>query len=197
MKKQQPQMTEVSCEFAPMPSSKISRTQVQEVARELRYVQQADGAIKEAAVVRRARDPQSPLHSYFTWDDTAAAEKYRHIEAQSLIRQIRLVQVGIPEAEQPVIRAFIHVRAHDKEEAFEGHAYISIERVMEDVHYQQQMLDEAKATLLIFKRKYEDLLMWVGALGSVERVQSKLEKAKPEKTAQRKRRLGGPRRKGA
>lgn len=38
------------------------------------------------AVVDHARNPRSPLHSFFCWDDGVAAERYRIIQARELLR---------------------------------------------------------------------------------------------------------------
>ena len=159
-----------------MPNSHLNKTQVQEVAIEFQRIENKYGGTKPAHIVKEARDPNSSLHDYFTWDDSAAAENWRLVEAQTLARSIRLVQVGIPLAEQPIIRAFVNVKAHDKEDKFEGHAYISFARVLEDESYTQQMLDSAKEALRNFQRKYEDLLLFTGAMESVEKAQSKLTK---------------------
>ena len=48
------------------------------------------GLLRPAAVVEAAMDENSPLHSAFCWDDTVAAEKYRILQAQHLIRSIRV-----------------------------------------------------------------------------------------------------------
>lgn len=48
----------------------------------------AGGLLRPADVVAAARDPKSPLHSHFEWDDGAAAEAYRLWQARQLIRAV-------------------------------------------------------------------------------------------------------------
>ena len=48
------------------------------------------GLLRPAAVVDAARDEKSPLHGAFEWDDTEAAQKYRLLQAQSLIRSFKV-----------------------------------------------------------------------------------------------------------
>lgn len=48
------------------------------------------GVITPAAVIAEARDKTSVLHGAFTWDDHAAAQKWRICEAQALIRKCRV-----------------------------------------------------------------------------------------------------------
>lgn len=49
-----------------------------------------NGKITPFLVVESARDPESPIHDYFDWDDASAAEKYRIEQARGLIRQCRV-----------------------------------------------------------------------------------------------------------
>lgn len=53
------------------------------------------GTITPRQVVDEARDESSVLHGAFTWDDAIAADKYRILEAQHLIRECRVtIQQG-------------------------------------------------------------------------------------------------------
>lgn len=49
-----------------------------------------DGRLSPEIVVQSARDPASPLHSRFEWDDTKAAEEHRRSQARTLIRSVRV-----------------------------------------------------------------------------------------------------------
>jgi hypothetical protein len=179
--------TKVEFGYAPMPNSKLNKTQVQVVASEFKRLEEKHRVLKPATIVEAARPQGSRLHPFFTWDDRAAAEQYRLIEAQMLSRSVRIFQVGIPLAEQPVVRAWVHVTAHSEETEFEGPGYISVNRVLDDTRYREQMLQEARDDIRIFQRKYEDLLLVTGAMESVEKVKSKL--------APKPRRRGGARHK--
>ena len=62
------------------------------------------GMLVPTTVLDYARDPASPLHKYFEWDDTEAAEQYRIDQARQLIRS---VNITVP-AQVPVrMRAFV------------------------------------------------------------------------------------------
>ncbi len=63
---------------------------VENVAERLLELERVNGRLAPADVVDAARDPESPLHSHFTWDDTEAAEKYRLSQARTLIRTVKL-----------------------------------------------------------------------------------------------------------
>lgn len=51
---------------------------------------EAAGQLNAAAVVESARDPASPLHDRFEWDDGLAAEEHRKAQARALIRSIKI-----------------------------------------------------------------------------------------------------------
>jgi hypothetical protein len=48
------------------------------------------GRIKLEDVIEDARNEESPLHDYFTWDDAKAAHKQRLDEARTLLRSINV-----------------------------------------------------------------------------------------------------------
>ncbi len=66
--------------------------------------QSPGGMLRPEDVVAHARDPKSPLHRYFTWDNREAAEQWRIEEARKLIRSVTLTI----EAKEPFsVRAFV------------------------------------------------------------------------------------------
>jgi len=64
----------------------MSNAQIAEKLREL----EKDGRLLPADVLEEARNPDSPLHGHFEWDDTEAAAKYRLSQARALIRTVKL-----------------------------------------------------------------------------------------------------------
>ena len=56
-----------------------------DIKKELERIESEHGVIVPEAVVAAARDPGSPLHEHFTWDDSKAAESWRIVEARKLI----------------------------------------------------------------------------------------------------------------
>lgn len=55
-------------------------------AAEFRRIKNKYGALKARAVVDESRPEDAPLHPEFLWDDYAAAELYRRVQAQTMIR---------------------------------------------------------------------------------------------------------------
>jgi hypothetical protein len=94
----------------------------------LRDMEDAAGRLLPDDVVAAARDPTHPLHGHFEWDDSAAAEKFRRGQAQSLIRALHLtvfvaemplsVPAYVREAKTESVagyRATLNVRDNDAE----------------------------------------------------------------------------------
>ena len=48
------------------------------------------GRITPDAVVQAASDPGSPLHQYFEWDDSEAAQRYRVTQARVLLARVKI-----------------------------------------------------------------------------------------------------------
>lgn len=57
----------------------------------LQDIERDAGLLTPEVVVGAARDPASPLHECFTWDDAEAAHKQRIYEARKLIASMRLI----------------------------------------------------------------------------------------------------------
>ena len=53
-----------------------------------------EGRLTPDEVVNKARAKRSPLHQYFTWNNSKAAEKWRQEEARRIIRVRVEVEVG-------------------------------------------------------------------------------------------------------
>lgn len=92
-------------------ASPIAHTDVNEVVKELREIQEVRGDIKPEYVVESAKNKKSKLHGYFIWDDERAANKYRLQQASELLRRIE-VKV-IKDGEQKTIRAFEITKKHN------------------------------------------------------------------------------------
>lgn len=80
------------------------------------------GKVRPAHVVEAARSKTSPLHRYFTWDDTEAAKKWRIEQARQLIVNIDIVVVPNPDANKPITiqaRAFNSLPGDDGRWSFQ------------------------------------------------------------------------------
>lgn len=70
-----------------------------EVLQELELIAKSDpdGLLRPEVVVAKASVEESPLHSFFLWDDSEAAHRFRLSQARQLIRTVTFVrETGTP-----------------------------------------------------------------------------------------------------
>lgn len=111
---------------------------------------QCKGELTPEDVVADAKHDNSPLHSFFEWDDTAAAHKHRLAQARGLIRAVVAVYVS---DDKPAVRqkAYVHINEPDAPHYREsGHA-------MSQRKTRQLVLQRAWRELQDWKRRYKDL----------------------------------------
>lgn len=132
--------------------------------------EQHDGLVTPGAVVERARDPESPLHDRFTWDDSEAAERWRLEEARQLLR-VFVVERPAEGAFTPV-RAFVSLST----DRAAGGGYRTLQSVMNDEQLRAQMLRDALVELRSFEQKYRQLERLSPVFRAVERVAAAVER---------------------
>lgn len=93
-----------------------------------------DGQITPRAVVEKARNPKSPVHKYFEWDDKKAAEKLRLVQARTLIKSIVVEIEGGVESE-----AFHHVFVKENKQS----EYVRTEDCLNTQELWKQVLHNA------------------------------------------------------
>lgn len=106
-------------------------------------------------VVDAARDPDSPLHSYFTWSVEQAAEKCWLHEARYLIQSITLRCVGEDEQESE-IRAFQSVVvAGEEDDEPAKHVFVPIQSIAKNPAAQEQVIARLVDELARLKAKLQ------------------------------------------
>ena len=105
--------------------------------------------VKPDEIVKYAREhTDSELHKCFTWDDSAAAVKWRIHEARSIVGNLVIAKEQEGESEPTYIRIF-----HKTEET----NYQPISLYVKDMDKYKMLLDEAMRELRTFKKKYANL----------------------------------------
>lgn len=139
------------------------------------------GVITARAVVEEARNPDSPLHPYFEWDEEKASEAFLLMQAEGLIRRYRITVVRqeplTKKVKVLVSRGTVSRRSIRSSEG----SYETIEDVLGDPARRAEMLDNALGELEGIKRKYEVLeelaIVWQ-AVDEVEAVPVKKRQAR-------------------
>ena len=116
----------------------------------IRNLADDDGLIKPERVVEAARPKTSPIHDQFEWDNSAAAEKYRLLQASELIRvSVEIIDCG-GNRDPVMVRAFTSLTT---ERGVSG-GYRATVQVLSNKQMREQMLADAIAELQAFERRY-------------------------------------------
>lgn len=129
------------------------------------------GHITPQIVLDEARIKTSPLHSYFEWNNSAAAEKFRLVQAAALIRRIKVTIEAQPERTINV-RAFVNVdkpMADDDDEAevVASSVYVTVQEALTSTDYRGQLLADCARDIAAFRSKYAALEEAAGILAAM------------------------------
>lgn len=106
-------------------------------------------SLRPARVVAAARDPDSPLHKFFCWDDSKAAAEFRLIQARQLIARVRLtIPAGSGEVRE--VRAYHAVRS-------KAAGYSHLEDVLASAELKAALLSQMAADLERVRERYASL----------------------------------------
>jgi hypothetical protein len=111
---------------------------------------QCKGELTPRDVLDDAKNNNSPLHSFFEWDDGEAAEQYRLQQARGLIRSVVAIYT---QPDQPAmrVRAYVHVP-----EAGAPH-YRDTQSAMSQEKTRDLVLQRAWRELSAWRARYKDL----------------------------------------
>lgn len=124
----------------------LSKVSAVEAARQSLVQIQAkseDGLLRAEAVVDTARHPDHPLHKYFTWDDSAAAEQWRMMQARQLIRKV-LVTTPNGDDEESQVPKYVSLRS-DRNKP--GGGYRQTKEVINNAELLKELEETAKKDL--------------------------------------------------
>lgn len=128
------------------------------------------GELTAQDVLDDARNPNSPLHSFFEWDDGEAAEQYRLQQARGLIRSVVAIYTF---DDKPAVktRAYVHVPERETPHYREASHAMSQSRTRAMVL--QRALEELKA----WKRRYKDLSEFADLVEVIDEIGQKISSA--------------------
>jgi hypothetical protein len=143
-------------EFLPR-FGRLSKTQAQQVGRELLAIKERHGGrLRPPDVVQAARPKSSPLHSFFDWDDSSAAERWRQAQAARLICSVEIEYVSAKGTTKPMV-AFLSVRHKEPDAKGAQRCYLSAPEVMGNADLREQVIQEAAQQLIAWERRHEML----------------------------------------
>jgi len=117
-----------------------------------------EGVLTPSGIIKEAKNPKSPLHSLFEWNNNRAAQLYRLTQARSVIRRAN-INIEKPE------NKFVHIPNVKKGEG----EYKSIKAVVKNIDEYDLALSEALKHLRAAKRAV-DLLYRVAKTKTPDKV---------------------------
>lgn len=124
----------------------------------------ANNLLYPAKVVEEAKDPSSPLHKRFDWDDTSAGEKYRLMQARALIA---CVKITYPDMEP--VRYYPHIRT-------DQNGYRRIEQVIKVEQLRKSFLCQFATDIEMLIAKYRNFADLSGELQSLDKLLQKVQR---------------------
>lgn len=128
------------------------------------------GELTARDVLDDARNPNSPLHTFFEWSDNIAAEAYRLEQARGLIRSVVAIYTS-DEAPAQRVRAYVHVP-----EPGANH-YRETAHAMSQTKTRELVLKRAWRDLQVWRSKYRDLREFAALIKIVDEIEDSLPKA--------------------
>jgi len=122
----------------------------------LRLVAQAEDHAAPRVLLDAARDPSSPLHHNFTWDDGEAAERYRLAQAGALYRRVKLQIVRMDHETREItfsqVAAIVSVPADRKKKNSKSYGRTTV--VMSDEQRRASVLRSIVREMVSLRNKY-------------------------------------------
>jgi hypothetical protein len=115
----------------------------QAVAAIRELVERGGGLVTPQEVVQAAKKDER-LHGYFTWDDSAAANKWRIEEAKRLLR----FSVEVIGSSREPVRVFVSLSSE------RGEGYRVVSEAVKDADLMRQMVRDALEDMENFRDKY-------------------------------------------
>lgn len=128
-----------------------------------------NGTLTAKEVLEFARPKSSPIHKYFNWDDSEAAEKYRLMQARQLITCI-VVVVGKDTVRKYVTPVVIQETGKK--------AYVEISVARKTPYIWDQVLQRALDEALLWKARYETITKLSPIVKAIEKTEKILRKKK-------------------
>ena len=131
---------------------------------------QHGGRLTPDQVLADARKKRSPLHPCFEWDDTAAAEAYRLVQARFLMRTVVVIfETNDKEPQEREIRAFVSLKEDEEEGQRTSVSYRPISDVMENPEDRKELLARALKELEDWQGRYEMLREFAGIFAAIKK----------------------------
>jgi len=169
----------------------FKKSLAQAYGRELEKISNLNNGQMDAEdVVEAAGNPSNPLHDYFEWDNTDAANSHRLYQARNLINHITVIVSY--NGSQKETKAFFSVNSTPEGEQM-NKTYVTIGRVLSEPQLREQVIKGALSEAEYWKTKYNQYVELGKIFNAIEQTKKKIvpltytikKKPKKKKVAQR------------
>ena len=118
-----------------------------------------DGRVSPQILLDDARDPSSPFHDKFEWDDSAAAEQYRLMQASAMIRRWKGTIIRVDTQSRVV--SVTPTRRVQSPAAPRGQgqaSYETTEQIMANPVKRDALIQTVLHELMAYRRRYAELM---------------------------------------
>jgi len=130
-----------------------------------------NGQLDAKNVVETAKDKSSPLHDYFEWDTSKAAENFRVYQARLLINHITVIVKY--NGSQRETKAFFSVNSTPDGEKM-NKTYVTINRVLGEPELRSQVIKTALSEAEYWKSKYTQYVELGKIFNAIEQTKKKV-----------------------
>lgn len=122
-------------------------------------------------LVEEAKDESNPLHEFFEWEDSVAANEYRLYQARVLINEVKVI------IDQKEYFAFenVAIKVSEKSEETER-VYKPVAEIIQNEELRKQILKSALHSLTYWQEKFSKYEEVKPIVKSIIKVRKKLEK---------------------
>lgn len=131
-----------------------------------------DGTLTAIELLEKARPTSSPVHKFFQWDDSLAAENYRLSQARQLIR---IVVIDVDGTEYRKYCSPVYI------EELEEHRYVELEQARRTPDLWSQVLERALKDAELWRMRYEKLREVRPIVKAIANVERKVNRGKGKK----------------
>lgn len=126
------------------------------------------GELTPEDILHDAKHDNSPLHSFFEWDDSAGAHQHRLAQARGLIRSVVAIYV---QPEKPAIRqrAYVNIKKAGEPQHYREAAHAMSVKSTRDI-----VLKTAWREFQAWRNRYKDLAEFSELFEAADEVETKL-----------------------
>jgi hypothetical protein len=147
-----------------------------EVIEEIVAIQKGQGLTAET-LLDEAKKKSSPLHEFFDWDDSSAAEKFRLQQARILINEVKIIVDSKEMYAFENVRVVVTQASEDIKEQT-AREYKPIVEILNKEEYRLQVIKQALENISYWKEKYSEYSELKPIFLSIDKVKKKWQNKK-------------------